>query len=350
MSFTERAGLFPVLLLTGCASPVVVTGPPSGSVVDGYLTRSAADISAMQYRLHQSGPSAQRPVSPSSVKTLAPLLSRPTLFSALPVRPPAVSLPLSTSGAGPADGFVRQSGAAPTLRSALRKIVPPGHTLVFDKTVFPDAPELWQWTGNDRWPYVTDKLLATRGLKATVNVKTNTVTIEPLQLGQTAHASGIQISPPVPASAPGKSASTVPVKSGRVVVSGRDPFRGDVKGASPALAMQSTAGQAHGSAVPIIPPPAIQIRYWRIESGLTVRDWLYSQAAAETCNVPGIKNWTVAWLTPTNYRVDAPLMFKGSFRDMLNQLFTLYGTAKVPLYAGVGTGQCVVKVDDKAVQ
>jgi len=41
--------------------------------------------------------------------------------------------------------------------------------------------------------------------------------------------------------------------------------------------------------------------------------------------MPGIKNWTVAWLTPTNYRFDAPLTFDGSFREMLNRLFILYG-------------------------
>ncbi|MFP3393501.1 hypothetical protein SB782_32490, partial [Brevibacillus sp. SIMBA_076] len=66
MSLNERAGLFPVLLLTGCTQHAVITGPPSGSVVDGMLLRSAADISAMQYRIHQSSPSAQRPASSAS--------------------------------------------------------------------------------------------------------------------------------------------------------------------------------------------------------------------------------------------------------------------------------------------
>lgn len=349
MSFTERAGLIPVLLLTGCASPAVITGPPSGSVVDGMLSRSAADISAMQYRIHQSGPSAARPVSPSAVKT-PPLPPGPGGTFAASGKAPIVAAPSPASGAGPADGFVRQGGAAPTLRAALRKIVPPGHTVVFDKAVSADAPELWQWAGNDRWPYVVDKLLATRGMKATVNAKTHTVTVEPAQRAQTARTAGTPLSPPLPANAPVKPVPAGTVKAVPQPVTGRNPFRNDAlakKAAPAALPASSAAGRV--PAVAVIPPAVVQVRHWRIESGNTVKDWLYSQAAAETCGTPGVKNWTVAWLTPTNYRVDAPLAFNGSFREMLNQLFTLYGTAKVPLYAGVRAAQCVVAVDDKEV-
>lgn len=340
MSFTERAGLIPVLLLTGCAQPAVYTGPPSGSVVDSMLSRSAADISAMQYRVHQTGPAAQRPASPAA-KAVTPLTPGITGASALTVKP-ASSPPASAPGSGPADGFIRQDGAAPTLRAALRKIVPPGETVVFSKAVSADAPELWRWTGNDRWQYVADKMLAARGLKASVNEKTHTVTVEPAQRAQTAHAA-TAAAPPVP---PAKAAGAV--KATPLPTTGRNPFRGSTG------VVSSTATQAVTSApvprVPAITPDVVQLRHWRIETGNTVKDWLYSQASAENCNVPGIKNWTVAWLTPTNYRVDAPLNFEGSFREMLNRLFILYGTAKVPLYAGVRAAQCVVSVDDKEVQ
>ncbi|XXN66802.1 TcpQ domain-containing protein (plasmid) [Enterobacter ludwigii] len=345
MSFTERAGLIPVLLLTGCAQPAVYTGPPSGSVVDSILSRSAADISAMQYRVHQTGPSAQRPISPAA-KPVRPLAPGLTGASALTVKP-ASSPPASAPGTGPADGFIRQDGAAPTLRAALRKIVPPGQTVAFDKAVSADAPELWRWTGNDRWQYVADKMLAPHGLKATLNDKTRTVTVEPAQRAQSAPASGKSVSPPVPPAAPVKvtaaGAAKVPPQA-----AGRNPFRGD-KGAAPASAPPA-GPEPRIPAAPAITPAAVQLRHWRIETGSTVKDWLYTQAAAETCAVPGIKNWTIAWLTPTNYRVDAPLNFDGSFREMLNRLFTLYGTAKVPLYAGVRAAQCVVSVDDKEVQ
>ena len=348
MSFTERAGLIPVLLLTGCASPAVITGPPSGSVVDGMLSRSAADISAMQYRVHQSGPSAARPVSPSGMKV--PLLPTSAGSLAASGKAPVVAAPSPASGAGPADGFVRQGGAAPTLRAALHKIVPPGHTVVFDKAVSADAPELWQWAGNDRWPYVVDKLLATRGMKAAVNAKTHTVRVEPAQRAQTVRTAGTPQSSPLPANAPVKPVPGGTVKAVPQPVTGRNPFRNDplAKKAAPA-ALPTSAPTARVPAMAVIPPAVVQVRHWRIGSGSTVKDWLYSQAAAENCSTPGIKNWTVAWLTPTNYRVDAPLAFEGNFREMLNQLFTLYGTAKVPIYAGARAAQCVVAVDDKEV-
>lgn len=357
MSLIERAGLFPALFLTGCAQQAVITGPPSGSVVDGMLSRSAADISAMQYRIHQSSPSAQRPVSSASVKSAPPLLSRPAVAPASLLKP---SSPSTTAGAGPADGFVRQSGVAPTLRAALRKIVPPGHTVVFDKSVSADAPELWQWTGNDRWPFVINKLLATRGMKAIVNEKTGTVTVEPAQRAQTTRAPGKGASSPVPAvgpikqapaAVPDKPAKAAPAKTAVQTGSGHNPFRGNATAiAAGAANVPVSSAATQLPVVPVIAPKVIQVRHWRIETGSTVKDWLYSQAATETCTVPGIKNWTVAWLTPTNYRVDAPLTFDGNFREMLNRLFTLYGTAKVPLYAGVRAAQCVVSVDDKEVQ
>ncbi|WP_313618946.1 TcpQ domain-containing protein [Pantoea septica] len=356
MSFTERAGLIPVLLLTGCAQQTVITGPPSSSVVDSMLSRSAADISAMQYRIHQSSPSAKRPASPASIKNTAPLLSSP----AAAAKPSGMTTLQLAAGAGPADGFVRQGGAAPTLRAALRKIIPPGHSVVFDKAVSADAPELWQWSGNDRWPFVIDKLLATRGMKATVNDKTGTVTIEPAQRAQTTRASGkgtsspvpaVGLIKPVPAAASDKPASSAPAKTVTQTGGGRNPFRGGATAQTAAAAnVPVSPAAAKAPVVPVIPPKVIQVRHWRIETGSTVKDWLYSQAATEACTVPGIKNWTVAWLTPTNYRVDAPLTFDGTFREMLNRLFTLYGTAKVPLYAGVRAAQCVVSVDDKEVQ
>ena len=344
MSFTERAGLIPVLLLTGCAQPAVYTGPPSGSVVDSMLSRSAADISAMQYRVHQTEPAAQRPASPAA-KPFKPLTAVNPGRPALTVKP-AAAPPASATGSGPADGFIRQDGAAPTLRAALRKIVPPGQTVVFDKAVSADAPELWRWAGNDRWQYVADKMLAVRGLKATVSEKTHTVMVEPAQRAQTAHSSGA-VTVLAPPATPGKSSPAGAVKT-TPPVTGRNPFRGD-RGAVSSTATQ-TVTSAPVPRVPAITPDVVQLRHWRIETGNTVKDWLYSQASAENCNVPGIKNWTVAWLTPTNYRVDAPLNFEGSFREMLNRLFTLYGTAKVPLYAGVRAAQCVVSVDDKEVQ
>lgn len=335
MSFTERAGLIPVLLLTGCAQPAVYTGPPSGSVVDSMLSRSAADISAMQYRVHQTGPAAQRPASPAG-KPARPLLTGAVSALTLTNKPspaPAGSVP----GAGPADGFIRQGGAAPTLRAALRKIVPSGQTLVFDRSVSADAPELWRWTGNDRWQYVADRMLAARGLKATLNEKTRTVTVEPVQRAQTSHTNS-SVSPPVPAGAPAKVSPAGTVKATPQPATGRNPFRGDGL-SSPAVTPTPAAAKAA-----VQPQPAVRV--WKIERGTTLRQG-YDQWASQAVCASDKPKWTVRWDTGTNYPIDYTLTFHAaSFEDATAQLFNLWHRAQVPLFVSGYRQQCLVVISD----
>lgn len=330
MSFTERAGLIPVLLLTGCAQPAVYTGPPSGSVVDSMLSRSAADISAMQYRVHQTGPAAQRPVSPAA-KPVKPLTPGTPGVSALAVKP-AATPPASGAGAGPADGFIRQDGAAPTLRAALRKIIPPGQTVVFGKAVSADAPELWRWTGNDRWQYVTDKMLAAHGLKATVNGKTNSVTVEPAQRAQTAHAATAAAPPGAHAKPAGA------VKATPLPTTGRNPFRGNK---SVAAAVSQTSEPVRAA---VKPPPAVRI--WKIERGTTLRQGYEQWVSQEACSSDKPK-WTIRWDTGTNYPIDYTLTFHAaSFEDATAQLFNLWHRAQVPLFVSGYRQQCLVVISD----
>lgn len=287
MSFTERSGLLPVLLLSGCASPVVVTGPPSGSVVDGYLTRSAADISAMQYRVHQTGPAAQRPASTAAkpVKPLTPGNPGGSALTNNPAAPPPASAPVTGSG----DGFIRQDGVAPTLRAALRKIVPPGQTVVFDKAVPADVPELWRWRGNDRWQYIADKMLAAHGLKASVNERTNMVTIEPAQRAQTNHAA-TAAAPTVPFKPAGA------VKGTPLPTTGRNPFRENKAGAA-------AVSQASEPARTMVKPQPT-VRIWSIERGTTLRQGYEQWVSQEACSSDKPK-WTLRWDTGTNYPRDA---------------------------------------------
>ena len=334
MSFTERAGLIPVLLLTGCAQPAVYTGPPSGSVVDNMLSRSAADISAMQYRVHQTGPSAQRPVSPAA-KPVRPLVPGTTGASALTVKP-ASSSPASAAGAGPADGFIRQDGAAPTLRAALRKIVPPGQTVAFDKSVSADAPELWRWTGNDRWQYVADKMLSSRGLKATLNDKTHTVTVAPAQHAQSLQGTGKSAVPMVPAASSVRTTQAGNIKSGTPAATGRNPFGGN--------------NAAAGSRAPVIPVKMVTattpLRIWKIEKGTTLRQGYEQWVSQEVC-APDKPKWTVRWDTGTNYPVDYTLTFHAAnFEEATAQLFTLWHSAQVPLFVSGYRQQCLVVISD----
>lgn len=349
MSFTDRAGLFPVLLLTGCATPVVVTGPPAGSVVDSLLSRSAADISAMQYRIHQSGPSAKRPVTSATAKPLAKLppasISTPALTSHKnELKPSAPML-----GQGPGDGFIKQGGAAPTLRTAMRKIVPSDKKVLFEKSVASDTPQLWRWTGNDRWQYVANKMLASDGLHATFNAKANTVTVEPLLRAKKEQTKPQASSSPVPGPNPRK--SKTPAVAGATVIptTGHNPFKGN-DSARNAVSVENVPAK------PLLPPPTIKPviipkpKIWRAERGSTLKDTMFIWALEEKCLVGNNKTWSVQWLTEVNYRIDAPLSFTGSFKDALNGIFSLYGAASVPLYAGTRSSQCLLKVDDTEVQ
>lgn len=91
------------------------------------------------------------------------------------------------------------------------------------------------------------------------------------------------------------------------------------------------------------PPVATE---WVALTGQTLRDTIFVWATKATCSSES-RHWTVAWETETNYRIDAPLHFTGTFKDALNGVFNLYQGASVPLYAGTNTAQCILKIDDK---
>ena len=111
MSLSKQAGLLPALLLTGCASPsVVVAGSSSGNVVDNDLTRSATQISAMQFRLHQSGLFAQRPAAAAGTDASSLLLTHPVIAGTAAGKssPPRAAATADTTHTY--QGVIRQSG------------------------------------------------------------------------------------------------------------------------------------------------------------------------------------------------------------------------------------------------
>ncbi|MBU9819685.1 TcpQ domain-containing protein [Rahnella sp. BCC 1045] len=343
MSFIERAGLFPVLLLAGCAVPSAPKEPAADGVVDNLITRSTQDISAMQYRLHQSGQSAQRPVSPAAQRSPSLPVTRPAENYALKtagVSPPARSF--FSGGSSSSVTSLAKAGVAPTLRSALRKIVPEGWQVNYAPSVKPDAPQFYHWEGNDQWPYVMKKVLSGSALIASVGIKTRTAEVFEANVAVPAGHPATSMSEKPVHSVPGSSITPLTVPKQPLLLSGnvrKTPITTVVPARPPVPHVQKPA-----ALVPVLP-----VRHWHIDAGNTLKDTLFAWSSAEACTTPGIPHWTVAWVTPVNYRVDAPLNFDGSFRDMLNKLFTLYGTAKVPLYAGVRHEQCVISVDDKEV-
>ncbi len=86
---------------------------------------------------------------------------------------------------------------------------------------------------------------------------------------------------------------------------------------------------------------------WRAETGTTLRGTLERWANATDCPTGG--HWVVVWSSPTDYRIDAPLTFKGNFESLLVQVFDLYRQAEKPLFAEVSRFQCLISVSDKPV-
>ncbi|ASX26943.1 toxin co-regulated pilus biosynthesis Q family protein [Candidatus Williamhamiltonella defendens] len=86
---------------------------------------------------------------------------------------------------------------------------------------------------------------------------------------------------------------------------------------------------------------------WRAQKGSTLKETLYLWVEQEKCLHEKNRTWSLIWDTDTNYRIDAHLSFSGTFRDALNGIFRLYARATVPLFAGINTTQCLLKVDDQ---
>lgn len=93
--------------------------------------------------------------------------------------------------------------------------------------------------------------------------------------------------------------------------------------------------------------PVITGKTWQAPSGTTLREMLLKWAGETRCESGASQYWTVIWPTSvTDYRLDAPLTFRGTFESMLGQMFELYRTAQKPLYAEASRVQCVVSVSD----
>ncbi|EAV2184219.1 hypothetical protein GPB24_001010 [Salmonella enterica] len=84
---------------------------------------------------------------------------------------------------------------------------------------------------------------------------------------------------------------------------------------------------------------------WRAAVGSTLKESLTEWAGKADCASGG--HWVVIWQTSTDYRIDAPLVFKGNFESALVQVFDLYKKADKPLFAEASRLQCLVSVTDK---
>lgn len=322
------------VVLSGCAiSPSSPPRVPAQEFVTSLIQEQIPIIQRAQADLAQASRVRLKPV-----RTVPE--SRPTTTS-LRRQPVPTLQAIRYIGERPANLTLAKPGKASTLRQAIRQITPTGWQVTFSQELKPDARTSLQWRGNDQWPFVLDDVLQQQGKVALVDWSTQRISVAAKSVEFTPGA--VAANSPKSASVTLSSTPAVTDKKGSVV-SGRNPF-----GGSKPVATSSSTPAVKTTASLTLPKSVIKPKVWRIEAGSTLKDTLFSWAAAEKCSTPGVANWTVAWLTSVNYRIDAPLQFEGSFRDALNSLFTLYGTAKVPLYAGIRHVQCVISVDDKEI-
>lgn len=102
---------------------------------------------------------------------------------------------------------------------------------------------------------------------------------------------------------------------------------------------------------PSMPGPSTmfisQYKEWRAPAGTTLRENIVKWAEETKCESKASTHWIAIWpLSVTDYRLDAPLVFRGSFESTLEQVFELYRTAQKPLYAQASRMQCVIIVSE----
>lgn len=149
----------------------------------------------------------------------------------------------------------------------------------------------------------------------------------------------------------------------------RNPFSGKSLTTTPAAvtrpAVQPPVSPAPAAlpVTPVAPPPsAVDARptptltgtpvtaiatgpEWKASPGSTLKGALTEWATKADCPTGG--HWVVIWQSTTDYRIDAPLVFKGHFESALVQVFDLYRKADKPLFAEASRLQCLVSVADK---
>ncbi|EJJ4075273.1 TcpQ domain-containing protein [Salmonella enterica] len=161
------------------------------------------------------------------------------------------------------------------------------------------------------------------------------------------------------------SATSQATPSPAVAATGRNPFSGkDLTGKTTATtSVVSTASPSPVAPTASSPGPALSTPApkligtpvkalpsgpeWKAAAGTTLQESL--TAWAEKADCPNGGHWVVIWQAPVDYRIEAPLTFRGSFESALDQVFDLYRPAEKRLYAEANRVQCLVSVTGRPV-
>ncbi|EFE2244932.1 pilus assembly protein [Escherichia coli] len=207
--------------------------------------------------------------------------------------------------------FVRHDGKG-SLQKALKEIVPSNWTAEISPEVTKTFRRTISWQGNDQWPYVLDKMLRNYGLTVIKNTEKRHLLIDFQQQK-------------------GKTSQKAPVSP-------------DKTPASPVRTPVSSDKLPQKSLTPVtVPQKQTEKLTWNLKKGSTLRDGLTEWASSSPC---GNSTWNLVWDTPVNYRIDAPLIFRGNFESALKDTLMLYLSADKPLYAFRNIAQCVITIKD----
>lgn len=207
--------------------------------------------------------------------------------------------------------FVRHDGKG-SLQKALKEIVPLDWTAEISPEVTKTFRRTISWQGNDQWPYVLDKMLRNYGLTVIKNTEKRHLLIDFQQQK-------------------GKTSQKAPVSP-------------DKTPASPVRTPVSSDKLPQKSLTPVtVPQKQTEKLTWNLKKGSTLRDGLTEWASSSPC---GNSTWNLVWDTPVNYRIDAPLIFRGNFESALKDTLMLYLSADKPLYAFRNIAQCVITIKD----
>lgn len=150
-----------------------------------------------------------------------------------------------------------------------------------------------------------------------------------------------------------------------VAATGRNPFSGknltgkttattpavSTASASPVAPTAPSPGPALSTPAPKLIGTPVKAQpsgpEWKAAAGTTLKESL--TAWAEKADCPNGGHWVVIWQTPVDYRIEAPLTFRGSFESALDQVFELYRPAEKRLYAEANRTQCLVSVTGRPV-
>ncbi|EKF8102274.1 TcpQ domain-containing protein [Escherichia coli] len=200
--------------------------------------------------------------------------------------------------------FVRHDGKG-SLQKALKEIVPSDWTAEISPEVTKTFRRTISWQGNDQWPYVLDKMLRNYDLTVIKNTEKRHLLIDFQQQK-------------------GKTSQKAPVSPVRT------PVSSDKLPQKPLTPVT-------------VPQKQTEKLTWNLKKGSTLRDGLTEWASSSPC---GNSTWNLVWDTPVNYRIDAPLIFRGNFESALKDTLMLYLSADKPLYAFRNIAQCVITIKD----